>query len=201
MGGPLARAETLDRVVASVDSRAITQHDVETEYRFEQFAEGEMPVAPGAAALAEVRDRLVDQQLLADEAESSTVQTPTTEASGDLEEIRKKFSTPSAYAAALKATGLDESEILRRLRRRDRILKMIDQRLRPDAWVSDVEIQDYYTNTFLPEYQRKRQGAAPSLESVTDEIRKILTEKKINQLLDEWLKELRSSHLVRIHSF
>lgn len=194
----------MDRVVASVDTRAITTSDVETEYRFEQFAEGKMPTdSPDAAELADVRERLVDQALLAEEARRAAA--PETDAasaaSQELEEIRKKFPSAEAYSAALKATGLDREQALERLRRRDRILRMIDQRLRPDAWLDASEIQDYYQKSFLPAYRKDHPAPAPPLEQVEDQIREILTQKKINQLLEGWLEELRSSHVVRLHSF
>jgi SurA-like N-terminal domain len=192
----------VDRVVASVDSLAITQHDLEVEYRFEQFLDGKEPQgAPDAAALAAVRDRLVDQALLADEAEKSSTHSAASQAEQELEEIRKSFRRPQAFAAALQATGLTREEVLRRLRRRDRILKMVDQRLRPDAWVETAQIQDYYAKTFLPEFEKQHRRAAPPLEKVEGQIREILTQEKMNQLLDAWLKELKSNHVVRVHSF
>ncbi len=197
-----ASAETLDRVVASVDSQAITRLDVETEYRFERFVDGRMPAAiPDETVMAEVRGRLIDQMLLAAEAQRSAVSTGAAQAARELEEIRAGFSTPEAYDQALQATGLTRDEILQRLRRRDRILKMIDRRLRPDAWVEESQIQDYYRQTFLPEYRKQHTGAPPPMEKVEGQIRKILTEQKINQLLDGWLKDLKASHVVRIHSF
>lgn len=197
-----ASAETLDRVVASVDSLAITQKDLETEYRFEQFLDGKKPqAAPGAAALVAARDRLVDQALLAEEAQRTQVHSAASQAEQELEEIRKSFPNPQAFAAALQATGLTREDVLHRLRRRDRILKMVDQRLRPDAWVENAQIHDYYTQTFLPEFKKRHQGAPPPLEKVEGQIREILTQKKMNQLLDAWLKELKSNHVVRVHSF
>jgi SurA-like N-terminal domain len=201
---PRTPAETLDRVVASVDSQAITERDVETEYRFEQFLDGKMPAtAPDTATLAGVRDRLVDQTLLAEEAQRTALKSDAAapQATRELEEIRKAFPSPQAYSAALQAVGLDREEILQRLRRRDGILKMVDQRLRPEAWVEAAQIQDYYTKTFLPAYEKQHPGPPPPFEKVEGQIREILTEKKITQLLEGWLTELKSSHVVRVHSF
>ena len=82
------------------------------------------------------------------------------------------------------------------------MLRLIDQRLRPAASPSDDEVADYYRSTFVPEFQKKNGGAAaPPLSEVEGQIREILIQKRINELLDQWIEELKPTTNVRFHSF
>ncbi len=197
-------AETSDRVVASIGNTAITQSDVEREYRFELFLEGHLPAAlPDAATFESVRDRLIDQKLLVQEAAQENIQLadPPGVAADGLAEVRKRFPSEEAFRSALRSLGMDEKQVLRRLTDRQRILRLIDQRLRPAAGVERAEIEAYYGETFVPEFQRRNTGPAPALADVESQIREILVQKKIDQQLEAWLQELKSSRRVKVHSF
>jgi hypothetical protein len=189
-------------VVASVDNWPITESDVKTEYRLEQFLDGHTPgEPPDTDAWKQARDRLIDQQLLSKALEKSNLKPANpAQLEQELDEVRKKFTNEQAYNAALKSVGIDRQQILERFERRDRILRLIEDRLRPDAWVDQADIETYYQKTFMPEFTQRHPGTAPPLDDVEDQIREILTQKKIDQLLEEWLRELRSSHQVEIHS-
>jgi hypothetical protein len=199
-----ARAEVVDRVIASVGNDAITQSDAEDEYRWGRFLEGESPEAqPNATQLEAARDRLVDQKVLLLEAETEGGELPDLpeEAGKLLAQARKKFPDESEYQQALQALGLDEQTLLRRLALQVVTLRLIDQRLRPAAWVEQKQIEAYYQDTFVPEHARRAAGPVPPLEDVEAQIREILVQKKIDELLTEWLTELRSSHQAKIHTF
>jgi hypothetical protein len=62
-------------------------------------------------------------------------------------------------------------------------------------------VEAYYQNTFVPEHLRRAAGPPPPLEDVEGEIREILVQKKIDELLMEWLSELRSTRQVKIRAF
>ncbi len=189
-------------MVAAVDYRAITERDVEIEFHLEQFLNGEQPAGnPDEKAREEVRNRLVQQALLAREAQNlSASPAPEETAAADLADIQKKFGSPEAYQAALKALGLDTHQVLDRLRLRETILELIDKRLRPQAWVDNSEIENYYHDTFIPAFKQHNQGPAPDLADVQDKIRQILTQEKINKLLDQWIFDLKTTHRVELFS-
>jgi hypothetical protein len=199
-----ARAEVVDRVIASIGNDAITQSDAADEYRLERFLEGESPEAqPNAAQFEAARDRLIDQKLLLLEAETEggeLVDLPE-KAGRLLAEARKKFPDESAYQRAFQTLGMGEQTLLRRLALQVVILRLIDQRLRPAAWVEQKQIEAYYQNTFVPEHARRAAGPVPPLEDVETQMREILVQQKIDELLTGWLSELRSSHQVKIHTF
>jgi SurA-like N-terminal domain len=201
--GICASAETLDRVVASVDYQAITERDVEIEYRFEQFLAGKQPKGrPDAQARKDTLNRLIEQAILAEEAPNfSLAAVPQKTLATDVSDIQEKFGSPEAYRAALAAVGLSSDQVLERLRLRETILDLIDKRLRPQAWVESSEIEKYYNETFVPNFKRHNPGKPPELADVEKEIREILTQEKINTLLDQWIADLRANHRVEVRSF
>ena len=193
----------MDRVVAAVGTNAITASDVEREYRLELFLDGKLPqaAAPDAATLDQVRNRLIDRTLLENEARRSAVQVAPDDPEVDqrLAEVRRKFPSPDAFEAGLKEAGLSEEDLRRVLATEEQILQLIDQRLRPEAMVEPSEVEAYYRSTFLPELSRQGQTHAPPLNEVEDRIREILTQQKMDVLLERWLKRQRLNRDVRIY--
>jgi hypothetical protein len=53
----------------------------------------------------------------------------------------------------------------------------------------------------VPELARRSQAAPPPLAEIEGQIREILTQKKIDELLSSWLESLKSTHHVSIHPF
>ena len=198
-----ARGETLDSVVASVGYRAITEHDVMAEYHFEQFLESKSPAGvPGQEERQALLKRLISQTLLAEQMRTPAREPKNGQANAEatLKSVRAKFSSQQAYQAALQALGMTEQQVLKRLELYQRTLQMINNRLRPSALPDPEEVATYYKNTFVPEYAKEHSGAPPPLDSVRGQIREILVQKKMNELLDKWLDRLKSTHRVTIHA-
>jgi hypothetical protein len=191
--------------VASVGNIAITLSDVERQYRFERFLDAQWPPPPPSAdALAHAREHLTYQVLLTREenpgpaeraecAKSSVVR---------LAALHKAYVHPEDYQRALKDLGMTETEVQARIAEQELMLRLIDERLRPAASPSDDAVAEYYQSTFVPEFRKKNGGAAaPPLAGVEDQIREILIQKRINELLDQWIDELKPTTNVRFHSF
>lgn len=195
------RAETLDRVVASVGDSAITERDVIEEYHFERFLDGHPPAGtPSQKERRAVLNRLISQALLAGQ-----LQRPGREpkngvknAEDTLKSVRDTFSSQQAYRSALQSLGMTEQEVLKRLEMYQRTLQMIDNRLRPTALPDPKEVEDYYQKTFVPEYAKGHSGPPPPMDKVRGQIREILVQKKMNALLEKWLDRLKSTHRVTI---
>ena len=197
-----AGAETLDRVVAAVGTRAITASEVEREYRLERVLDGKAPASapPGEATLDQVRERLIDRVLLEHDVEVTGVKvSPDSGAVQQrLDEIRKKFSNPAAFRSALSDLGLSEGDLRQILANQEEILRLIDQRWRPLASVDSSEIEKYYHDVLLPELARQGSQQPPPLADVESRIREILVQQKIDGLLDNWLKRVRGERDVRV---
>lgn len=198
-----ARAETLNSVVASVGDDAITQRDVIEEYRFERFLDGKTPAGrPTPAEGKDALSRLISQRLLAEQIQRSVGPSKdgTKNAEDTLKSVREKFHDPSAYSESLQSLGMTEPQVLKRLELYQRTLQMINNRLRPAATPDPSEVEDYYKNTFVPEYAKAHGGPPPALDDVREQISEILVQKKMNGLLDNWLDRLKSTHRVTIHA-
>ena len=198
-------AQILDRVVASIGLKAITASDVEQEYRFERFLDGQWPAPPpSSAALADAREHLTYQVLLNGEENPGPAEKAESEksAAGRLAALHKEYAHAEDFQRALKDLGMTEAEVLARIAQQELMLRLVDQRLRPAAAPSDDEVTAYYRSNFVPEFQKKNSGAAaPPLSQVDGQIREVLTQKRINELLDEWIEELKPTANVRFHTF
>jgi len=196
-----ASSRTIDRVVASVDGTAITQSDVETEYRTEVFLEeGRVPsILPDAKVLSKILERVIDQKLLMGEAaaEHADLASSQPRAERTLADLRNQFPSEEAFHVALRSLGLNEVDLLARIEEQELILRIVDQKLRPLISVGHDEIEAYYRTSFLPEWSKKSKENTPPLADVEAQIQEILTQRKIDQQLEVWLKELRAAHHVR----
>lgn len=189
--------------MASVGDQAITGQDVTNEYHFERFLEGESPTGtPGQKERQAVLNRLISQLLLTDQMQTPTENSEngTKDARETLKSVRDKFPSQQAYDKALQSLGMTEQQVQERLELYERTLQMINNRLRPAALPDPNEVEDYYHKTFVPEFKKEHSGSAPPLDNVRDQIREILVQKKMNELLDNWLERLKSAHRVTIHS-
>jgi hypothetical protein len=204
LGTSFSRAEILDRVVASIGDVAITQSDVEREYRLERFLDGQWPPPlPDRKTLEQTCARLTYQKLLLEEETQDLSRDTALEkrAEEELEAVRKRFPSAQEYQSALQSLHLDEKQILTTLVDQQRILRIVEQRLRPTAAPATTEVESYYRDVFAPEYARTHGPPVPPLTEVEGQIQEILVQKKIDQLLADWLEELKPSRRVRFHSF
>ena len=115
--------------------------------------------------------------------------------------VRKHFSSDPDYQSALHALHMDEKQILTTLVEQQRILRIVEQRLRPAAAPGTADVESYYHDVFTPEYTQKHGVPVPPLTEVEGQIREILLQKRIDELLPSWLEELKPSRAVRFHSF
>lgn len=197
--------QVLDRVVASIGHVAITASDVNQECRFESFLSARWPPPPpDSATLTNARERLADQILLDREENPGPEEKLASQktAAERLEALRKEYAHPQDYQRAVDELEMTEAEVAARLTQDVLMLRLIDQRLRPGAFPSDEAVAEYYHSTFVPEFHRRNTGAPlPPLTEVEDQIREILIQKRVNELLAEWIEELKPTFNVRFHEF
>lgn len=198
---PLHAGEVLDRIVATVNGRAILESDVDDEIRYEELmnAAEQKSVPPDRKAIL---DRLVDRELLNEQA--STVEfVNTTEAEIDkqLDQIKSDHENglKVSWSAALAKYGFTESEIRARIAQELNQLKLIDARLRPSIQVDQSAIETYYKIEFQPELQRSNSPPI-SLQEAAPKIRELLVQQSINAGLVVWLESLHSQAEIRFLS-
>ena len=71
-------------------------------------------------------------------------------------------------------------------------LRFIDYRFRPGVQVLPAEVRDYYEKRFLAQSRAAGVAHDPPFEEVAERIEKILTEEKVDRMLDAWMKDARS---------
>jgi hypothetical protein len=173
------------------------------EYHFERFLEGKSPTGvPSREEKQGALNRLISQTLLAEQMQRPARPSRNGEKNAEdtLKNVRGKFSNQQTYSAALQSLGMTEPQVLERLGLYERTLQMINSRLRPAALPDPNEVEDYYKKSFVPEYTKEHAGPPPPLDEIREQIREILVQKKMNELLDSWLDRLKSTHRVTIHS-
>ena len=203
VAGIALHAETVDRIAVSVGNTGITESEVEQEARFALFPDGRpQPSKLSDDSMLAARQRLIEHSLLREESEAEETEAGelTEEANRLLQEARTLYSSEAEYQDALEAAGYTQTQARHQLVEIVRILRLVNRRLRPNAWVNRMDIENYYSATFVPEHERSESEPPPALEDVESIIREILIQKEVDRLLNEWIKEIQASRHVVIHS-
>ena len=101
------------------------------------------------------------------------------------------------WAATLKRYGLSPQELRNLVANQLEILRFLEFRVRPLVGVSRQEVDDYYTDTLVPQVQARGETPEPE-DQVSSMIRQLLEEQKMNQEMQKWIDTLRSQSRVQI---
>ena len=190
--------QVIDRIIATVNGNPILQSDLEDAIGYESFIEGKAPEALTAADRKATLDRLIDQELLREQLASSPPPAlKPDELKNRLEEVRKLYpgaDSENGWHDTLARYGLTEKELEQRLTQQLELASFVDSRLRPGIQIDSASIEVYYRDNLLP--QLEKSGEKPSLAQVTPQIKQVLTEKKMSDLLTAWLQSLRSESTI-----
>ena len=120
----VARAETIDRVLAVVAGQLITLSDV--------TAAADLGLQSGTGAADPVRavlDKLIDRELVLAEVDRYAPAEPTAAAvDREVQAVQQRFPSPSAFDAVLARSGIDEKHLRETLRQDLRMRAYLDQR-------------------------------------------------------------------------
>lgn len=169
---PSVHAEVIERILAVVDGRPLTLTEVDLLARV---------LGLDLAAAAEA---LIDERLMFREAS----RLPQAAVSAEEEErayrsLLERFPSGSA--------GASEEELRRLARREAAILKYVEYRFR-----SQVRLQDEAVRRAYEEEYAGIDGS-PAFDAVAPEIRGRLARKELDEKIEAWVKELRSSAEIR----
>jgi peptidyl-prolyl cis-trans isomerase SurA len=195
----------LDRVVAVVNGRAILSSDLreETQLSILEPNGGDAGAETPQEALQRLISRtLIRQQIREEDARSTE---PTAEdISQRLAEIRKQLpicvrencSTDAGWADFLKKHDLTERRVRAYLRGRMEILRFIEMRFKQGIQISQQDVEVYYRNTLVPQYQAGQ--AVPPMNAVAPRIEEILLQQQVNSMFSGWLESLRNQGEVEV---
>ena len=178
---PAPQPPLVDAVVAVVDGRPLLASDLELA----RLA-GLGRTLPGTDLL-EARIRLEAAYL-------------------DLEGDRLEADTAAAYRrllaavggeARLAAAGFGPADLEALARRVAAVEAYIARRLRPRVRVADEEVASAYRSEIVAPVAAAG-GEPPPLEEVAARLRRLLEERRLNRLLEEWLGEVLARHRVEV---
>lgn len=197
---PMATGGVIDRIVATVNGHIILQSDWEDALRFEA-CEDARPVSDLSADQRKAAlDHLIDQELLREQMHAADFQHATDQAvSARLQEIRRLYpdgSNDAGWQAVLGRCGLNKAQLKQNVASQLDLMSLVDARLRPNVHIDSKSIESYYDQEFLPQV-RQTGAQEPPLAEATPQIKELLTQQKVNELMIAWLHDLRSESEIR----
>jgi hypothetical protein len=200
IAGPLS-AVIVDRVAVSIGNSVITESQIDLSIHVTAFLNGEQPdFRPESKR--KTADRLVDQLLVRNELQLAHFPEPPQAAVERLlaRVKRDRFAGKDAdYRAELARTGLTETELRKQIAWQITFLRFVDARFRPGVQITDQDIQDYFQKVIVPSSHPSHPDQKLAIEDYRDRIERVLTERRVDQQLNAWLKETRSRASVSFH--
>jgi hypothetical protein len=178
----------------------VMESELAEQLHVEQFLATKPPAVVTVAEQRLGLERLLDQLLLQQQMDAVNFEKPTAEDIGKrIQEVRQQV-TPNAgseaWQSSLASYGLTEADLAEHIAIELRTLRFIEARFRPAIRVDPGTVEAYYRDELVP--KMKQAGAAsPALKQVESRIREILVQKQMDDLLESWLKSLRSQTEIR----
>jgi hypothetical protein len=196
-----AAAEVIDRIVAIVNSHIILQSDWDEGLSYEALLTNRSVSQFSEDDRRAVLDRLIDQELLREQMKSADFSHATdAEVAARVAEARKLYpqaASPEAWQAMLAQYHLTGSDLDAHVRQQIDLMRLVDARLRPAVQIDSRSIEAYYRDQFVPQLKQAGSSEVP-LADVAGQIREVLTQEKVSELLVSWLQTLRSEGQVHI---
>jgi hypothetical protein len=193
-----APAETLDRVSARVGKDAITDSALRRHLRMEAFFARTKPEL-GSQSRRKSAERLIDQILIRRELELNRFAPP---AAADVETqigqlMKSREEDAAALGASLESYGFSLDDLRSEIQYQVMLLRFVDFRFSAGILVTDAEIHEEYEKEVVPQAQ-KRNVPAPSAEEARPEIERLLTYRKTNAALEQWLALARQQVKIQV---
>jgi peptidyl-prolyl cis-trans isomerase SurA len=198
---PPVRAEIVDRIVATVNGHVILQSDWDEALCYEALLNGRTVSEFSDDERRAVLDRLIDQELLAEQMKSAYFERASeAEAAATVADARKRYpeaTTDQGWQSVLARFQLREKDLLAHVQQQIDVMRLVDAHLRPAVQIDSKTIEAYYRDKFVPQLKQSGAGDVP-LGDVSGKIRELLTQEKVNELLVSWLQTLRSESKVSL---
>ncbi|MEL7059077.1 MAG: hypothetical protein AAGN46_03510 [Acidobacteriota bacterium] len=190
-----AEVKRVDRIVAVVDEDPIFLSDVDRALRLARLDEVTIFDAPSGPDLEASRramlDELVARRLRAHEVDR--LDAPPVDAAAvdqQLERLRDRLGGAEAFAERMRDLNADLELLRARLRRQLALMDYVERRLEPRILIDDDQIREYYEGALADELEI-RGLERPPLDEVRDAIEALLTERALDEEIDEWTERLR----------
>ena len=189
-GGAFAEPELVDRIVAIIDRNVIMLSEAEQAMWLVELRTDD------DVSLRDVVERLVEARLIEHEvARFTDAPVPDELVEEQLARVRSRFPSEEALDTMLSSSGLSEEELRSEVRRQLTVNRYLERRFRALTYVTDDDIQNYFSEEVLPELPDER---GPMLEEI-DQIRRILEEQRFNERVDQWIDGLKKRSRIRLY--
>ena len=184
-----ARAELVDRIVASVNNEVITLSELERAVGFNVALGGKN----GDKLRTETLEGLINRHLLIQEAyRLKFVEVSDQDINAEIEKLKMRLGSDNAFAGFLTRLDITREQLGRMLGERLLVEKFIEKKIGLYVRVSRDEARDYFNN-HPAEFKDKR------FEEVQKTITAMLTGQKLEQQVAQYLAELRSKADIRLN--
>ena len=197
---PVFAGEIIDGVVVTVNHKPIFRSDWDEAVAYELFMQRKPAVKLTEPDRVTALQRLIDRQLLkAQMSDEHSLQPSEDELRADVAKLRAQFpegKEDKDWQKLLASYGLTEELLKAHLRIEVQIMNFVEVRLRPNVHVQQEELEAYYQDQLLPDL--KKNGAkVVSFQDVEPRIRELLTQQRMDEVLDAWLHNLRQQAEIR----
>ena len=169
-----------------MESDVILLSEVRTLSRYQMLVDGK------AESDAAILDRLIDQWIVRNEADTARFPRPADlEIARGVEHLQASFASPEEYETRKKQSGLSDKEIQRVVAQQLYLSNYLDSRFRPAVQVDAKQVEDFYQQAVVPRAKARNQ-APPPLDASREYIQEALVQRGINEQAEVWLKESRS---------
>ena len=173
LGGTLS-AEVIDKVVAVIDGHIITVSDMRQERDILRRL-NEKPVDDDKALVQQLIDNYLIETQITDFPGIDVTDADVTA------ELQKSVGREGAPPQALRDA----------VRLRIRMQKYFEMRFGQFIQASDVDVQKYYSDVFVPEAQKRGMNPVPPLSEVSDLIKNNVIQEGLHHEITIWLEAIR----------
>lgn len=140
-------------------------------------------------------NNLVSQKLLSQAAQESNIEVSEEEVDEQIESIKDQFETDQEFQEALSFEGLTEEELRSKVKLNVSMQNYIDEEIDfSSVSVEESEVSALYDELIAGQDQEN----VPSLEESYDQVEQILVQQKQEEILDNFIEELRSQSDIEI---
>ena len=200
---PAPAQEVVDKMVATVNGGVKVELITYSDILWQLALQPDTPLTnPSSENLKLALRRLIEQQLVLQEADKLPTIAPTDEEIKDRRsELVKQFPSQAEFQERMARVGLSSEQLTEIVRQRLTIEKYLDFRFRSFTIITQKEVSEHYNEVYIPRLRRERPGIiVPELKDVYTEIEIELTERKIESETDAFLDSARERAEVTILS-
>ena len=196
----LAHAEIIYRIAASVDTKVITQSELELQIRVAAFQDGVKPDFSPKNKQATL-DKMIDQKLVRRDLENSRYPLPDpAELVPAIDQFKKThFKDEAGYQRGLTEYGITDQDFREELLWERTLLSFIELRFESGVQVTDPEISDYFEKTTKPAFQAAHPGQTVQLDDYRDQIERQLAAERADKQMETWLAGAHRRAQITIH--